>query len=73
MEIQQQQQPVNNLSGNEAQSKLLSDLGTWEPKHFPSTPKQHTKKLLPSPTPNQKTPKTTQTKNTTQNTNKKTG
>jgi hypothetical protein len=46
-------------------------LGAWEPKQFPSTPKQHGKKLLPSPTPKHKTPKTTQTKNTTQNTNKK--
>jgi hypothetical protein len=48
-------------------------LGSWEPKHSPSTPKQHEKKLLPSPTPKQKTPKTTQTKNTTQNPNKKIG
>jgi hypothetical protein len=46
-------------------------LGGWEPKQFPSTPKQHGKSLLPSPTPKQKTPKTTQTKNITQNTNKK--
>jgi hypothetical protein len=48
-------------------------LGTWEPKQFPSTPKQLRKNLLPSPTPKHKTPKTTQTKNATQNTNKKAG
>ena len=56
--------------GNEAQSKIYL---TWEPNLFPSAPKLHTKNLLPSPTPNQKTQKTTQTKNTTQNTNKKVG
>jgi hypothetical protein len=53
--------------------QTLLELRTWEPKQFPSTPKQHGKKLLPSPTPKHKTQKTTQTKNKTQNTKQKIG